>query len=93
MYNEPMRIAFVSWPSSGPDAMIAHHEHDHDFHNWLQVEVAYNDAAFVLHYDYFTMWCDHIEHESYDQYVNNFSYRTDQEIAEDSFLFEDDIPF
>ena len=107
MYNEPIRITFVSWPS-GPMATVFHHEHDQNFINWLEVEIDENGAVSQPHYDYYSMWEDHIDKEAYEAFLDERdSYRTDQEMTEDSFLFievieddtildaqfEDSIPF
>lgn len=102
MYHEPMRITFVSWPS-GPMATVFHHEHDHDFHNWLNVEIEFNNATFVQHYDFYSMWEDHLEDETYQAFLDarcDRQYSEQPSVPEDTFLFcdeeddfEDEIPF
>ena len=105
MYNEPVRVTFVSYPT-GPMAMVVHHEFDDNFYNWLDAEVNLHSATYVQHYDYYSMWENHqdsLYKEEYQAYLDarhDWQYSEQPSDPEDTFLFcdeeddfEDEIPF
>lgn len=87
--KDQIRITFVQWPT-GEMAAVDHLDYDQNFINWLEVEVEENDARSEPHYDYYSMYEDHMDSLAWQGYERSLSYRTEQEIAEDAFLFEED---